>query len=85
MRYENLLLSCLRTGDEPAARQCLESLEARFGDDNERVMALKGLVKEAVAEDDEALERVLKEYDAILAQNDTNMVCDPYRGTYCGN
>lgn len=78
MQYENLLLSCLRTGDEPAARQCLERLEVRFGDDNERVMALKGLVKEAAAEDKGALEKVLKEYDAILAQNNTNIVCNSY-------
>lgn len=77
MRYENLLLSCLRTGDEKAARQCLGQLEARFGENNERVMALKGLTKEAVAEDNAALERVLKEYDAILAEDNTNIVCDP--------
>lgn len=73
MQYENLLLSCLRTGDDQAARQCLTRLEARFGDDNERVMALKGLVKEAAADDNGALEKVLKEYDAILAENNTNI------------
>lgn len=83
MQYENLLLSCLRTGDDQAARQCLTRLEARFGDDNERVMALKGLVKEAAADDNGALEKVLKEYDAILAENNTNIVRDAYRGTWC--
>lgn len=77
MRYENLLLSCLRTGDEQAARKCLERLVARFGEDNERVMALNGLAKEAAADNDGALERVLKEYDAILAENNTNIVRDP--------
>lgn len=83
MQYENLLLSCLRTGDEESARHCLARLEARFGDENERVMALRGLVKEAAADGNGALEKVLKEYDAILAQNNTNIVCDPYRGTCC--
>jgi ER membrane protein complex subunit 2 len=74
IKYENLLLSCLRTGDEPAAHKCLERLVARFGDDNERVMALKGLLKEADAQNNGALERVLKEYDQILSDNDTNIV-----------
>lgn len=74
LTYENLLLSCLRTGDERAAHQCLERLVNRFGHDNERVMALKGLLKEADAKDDTALEAVLKEYDQILSDNDTNIV-----------
>lgn len=75
IKYENLLLSCLRTGDERAAQQCLESLVARFGNDNERVMALKGLVKEADAQNNGELEIVLKEYDGILSENNTNIVC----------
>lgn len=74
LRYENLLLSCLRTGDEHAAHQCLERLVARFGDNNERVMALKGLVKEADASHNGDLEKVLREYDSILAENSTNIV-----------
>lgn len=72
--YENLMLSCLRTGDDQSAQRCLERLVARFGDDNERIMALKGIVKEATAADDKALANVLKEYDAILAENDANIV-----------
>ncbi|KAK0635323.1 hypothetical protein B0T17DRAFT_484340 [Bombardia bombarda] len=72
-KYENLLLSCLRTGDEVAARQCLERLVARFGDDNERVMAFKGLLKEADAQHNGDLDRVLKEYDQILKDNNTNI------------
>lgn len=72
--YENLLLSCLRTGDMLAAHQCLERLVIRFGNDNERVMALKGFVKEAEANSNDALDVVLKEYDAILAENGTNIV-----------
>ncbi|KKY30171.1 putative tetratricopeptide repeat domain-containing protein [Diaporthe ampelina] len=70
---ENLLLSCLRTGDEQAAHECLERLVLRFGDDNERIMAFKGLLKEADAADNAALEQVLKEYDDILAKNETNI------------
>ncbi|OIW29498.1 hypothetical protein CONLIGDRAFT_330925 [Coniochaeta ligniaria NRRL 30616] len=73
LKYENLLLSCLRTGDEHAAHQCLDRLVARFGEDNERVQALHGLVKEADANNTGALEIVLKQYDAILAENDTNI------------
>jgi hypothetical protein len=72
--YENLLLSCLRTGDEESAHKCLERLIRRFGDDNERMMALKGLIKEVGAENNAALEVVLKEYDAILDAEPNNIV-----------
>ncbi|KAK8067183.1 TPR repeat-containing protein C19B12.01 [Apiospora hydei] len=71
--YENLLLSCLRTGDEESAHLCLGRLVNRFGDDNERVMALIGLMKEADATDDATLEVVLKEYEALLQENPTNI------------
>ncbi|KAI0024369.1 tetratricopeptide [Xylariomycetidae sp. FL0641] len=71
--YENLLLSCLRTGDDDAAHQCLGRLANRFGDDNERVMALKGLLKEATADDNASLETILKEYEALLQDNPTNV------------
>lgn len=74
MTYENLLLSCLRTGDERSAHECLERLVKRFGDDNERIMAFKGLVKEADASNNAELEKILKEYDEILAINNTNIV-----------
>lgn len=77
IRYENLILSCLRTGDDEAAHQCLERLAARFGPDNERVQALRGLVKEAEANHNGALGDVLKEYDQILSENDTNIVRRP--------
>ena len=72
--YENLMLSCLRTGDEQSAHLCLERLTTRFGADNARIMALRGLFQEAIAEDDVALQRVLDEYDAILDKDATNMV-----------
>lgn len=66
--------SCLRTGDEKSAHLCLERLIARFGLENERVMALRGLYQEATAEDNAALERVLEDYESILARDQTNMV-----------
>lgn len=71
--YENLLLSCLRTGDDEAAAKCMDRLEARFGADNERVMALRGLLSEAQAENNGELEAVLKQYNAILEGNNTNI------------
>lgn len=53
----------------------MERIVKRFGDENERVMALKGLVKEAEAPNDEALDEILKEYSKILTSNNTNIVC----------
>jgi hypothetical protein len=83
--YENLMLSCLRTGDEQSASICLERLTERFGSDNERVMALRGLFQEAIANDDAALKQVLKEYDNILAKDPSNMVkiVSPYHHYSC--
>ena len=74
LQYENLIVSCLRTGDDQAAHQCLQRLVARFGEDNERVQAIKGLVKEAQAQGNSALEEVLNEYNQILEENDANLV-----------
>lgn len=74
LTYENLLLSCLRTGDERSAHECLDRLVKRFGADNERIMAFIGLVKEAEATSDAELGLVLKEYDEILSQSNTNIV-----------
>ncbi|EGS17348.1 uncharacterized protein CTHT_0066700 [Thermochaetoides thermophila DSM 1495] len=73
VQYENLVISCLRTGDDTAARKCLERLTERFGPANERVQALQGLYKEATAANTKELEEVLKEYEDILAENDTNI------------
>lgn len=72
--HEKLFLSCLRTGDDKAAFSCLEKLISRFGATNERVMGLRGLYQEAVAKDDAALERVLQEYDEVLADDTVNPV-----------
>ena len=49
-------------------------MTARFGGENERVMALKGMYEEAVAVDKTGLEKVLKEYESILKADPTNMV-----------
>lgn len=68
------MLSCLRTGDELSASQCLQRLTERFGADNERLMALRGIFQEARAPDDAVLKNILKEYENILAQNPGNMV-----------
>ncbi|KAI1006546.1 hypothetical protein K3495_g1679 [Podosphaera aphanis] len=70
---ENLVLSCLRTGDEKSAKTCLERLTQRFGADNERLMALTGIFKEAVAHNDSELQPVLEEYEQILQKDPTNM------------
>lgn len=73
--YENLLISCLCTGDLESAQECIRRLVDRFGNNNDRVMALQGLVREAEAEDDpKSLEAVLKSYDEILAKDSTNVV-----------
>ncbi|KAI1075221.1 TPR-like protein [Whalleya microplaca] len=71
--YENLLLSCLRIKDGESAHLCLGRLINRFGDDNERIMALIGLLKEADAPDNATREVVLKEYEQILQENPTNI------------
>ena len=49
-------------------------LTERFGEQNERVMALKGLYEEAIAEDTQALEKVLGGYQAVLQQDPVNTV-----------
>lgn len=69
------MLSCLRTGDEDSAHLCLKRLTERFGEDNARLQALRGLFQEAVAKDDAALKQVLGEYDRILVEDPTNTVC----------
>lgn len=72
--YEKLLLSCLRTGDDKSAHECLEKLIQRFGATNERVMGLRGLYQEAVADDDAALEKILHEYNEVLDGDSVNTV-----------
>jgi len=69
--HENLLLACLRTGDNDTAFQCVEALTKRFGLRNDRVMALHGLYQEAIAKDDRELLAVLKMYESLLAEDNT--------------
>lgn len=79
--YEGLILTCLRTGDEKSAHTSLQRLIDRFGADNERVMALAGLYKEAVTRDDGELYSILEEYDSILLRDPTNMLVSKRRIT----
>ncbi|KAG5914604.1 hypothetical protein E4U42_000406 [Claviceps africana] len=71
--YENLMIVCLRTGDDSSARECLERIQIRFGDKHERVLALQGLFKEATASTNDELQKILQEYDALLQDNDANI------------
>jgi hypothetical protein len=72
---EQLLLACLQTGDDRSALCCLSQLEQRFGTSNERVLGLRGIYEEAVAEDRPSLESCLRKYDNLLLENPANMVC----------
>jgi len=70
--YENLFVSCLRTGDDKSARMILDKLVARFGDKNERVMAYQGMWAEARVENEKDMVEVLKEYGEELQADPTN-------------
>lgn len=72
--YENLLIACLVTRDITSAHECLARLLRRFGGDNDRIMALKGLIKETEAKGQPDLEEILSEYESILAENGANIV-----------
>lgn len=78
-RLEQLLLACLRTGDDQSAHTCLNRLSLRFGPSNERIMGLRGLYEEATAKDQSALEKCLQEYDNTLSQSPVNVVSIGYR------
>ena len=73
--YEQLVISCLQSGDDKAAHACIERLSRRFGPSNDRILGLKGMCQEAVAPDGPALEHVLRDYEDLLSQNPTNAVC----------
>lgn len=64
--YEKLLIACLRTGDDESAFLCLERLTQRFGAEDDRILALKGLCQEATAKNTADLEKILQEYESIL-------------------
>ncbi|OJJ05352.1 hypothetical protein ASPVEDRAFT_55258 [Aspergillus versicolor CBS 583.65] len=70
---EKLFFSCLQSADDKSALLCLERLTHRFGPSHERIMALRSIYDEAIAEDNPSLERCLKKYDDILSQNPANL------------
>lgn len=71
---EQLFLSCLQTGDDQAASQCLERLTCRFGASNERIQGLRGLYQEAVAEKPSDLQECLRHYDEARSEHPLNLV-----------
>lgn len=75
--YENLMIVCLRVGDDAAANECLGRITARFGENHERVLALRGLFKEATASSTADLQKILDKYETLLQENDANIVSDP--------
>lgn len=74
-RIEQLMLACLRTGDDQSAKTCLDRLSNRFGPSNERVMGLSGLYQEATAPNNASLEKCLEKYEKMLSENPVNVVC----------
>ncbi|GAM89261.1 hypothetical protein ANO11243_072980 [Dothideomycetidae sp. 11243] len=71
--YENLLIACLKTGDDDNALAAINALETRFGPDNERVQALRGMYREAVAKNDAELQAILDDYENMVKANEGNM------------
>ncbi|KXS98184.1 hypothetical protein AC578_6411 [Pseudocercospora eumusae] len=69
---ENLFLATLRSGDNDSAYALLESLTDRFGLENERIAALRGLWAEATAKTPQELVDVLKNYEEILKEDPSN-------------
>ena len=71
---EQLLFSCLQSGDDKSALLCTEQLAARFGVTDERILGLRGMYEEAVAENRSSLEECLQTYDLPLSENPVNLV-----------
>jgi ER membrane protein complex subunit 2 len=72
--YERLFQACLRVGDDKSAHLCLERLTTRFGADDNRVMGLRGIYQEAIANGTQDLEKVLQSYERILDSDPMNVV-----------
>ncbi|GLA15378.1 hypothetical protein AnigIFM62618_001902 [Aspergillus niger] len=70
---EQLLFSCLQSGDDKSALLCTEQLAARFGVTDERILGLRGMYEEAVAENRSSLEECLQTYDLALSENPVNL------------
>ena len=73
LNLAQLFYACLRTGDDENAHLCLERLTERFGADNDKIMAMRGMYQEAVAEDEAALRKILQEYNKLLTDNPMNI------------
>lgn len=71
--YETLYLSCLRTSDDRSAKALLDKLIARFGDQNERVMAYQAMYAEARADNEKEQASLLKDLEALLDADPTNV------------
>ena len=54
----------------PAGRA--RRLTTRFGANNERIIALKGVYEEALAKDDKELEKIFNDYEKVLKEDPTN-------------
>lgn len=67
--HERLFYASLQAGDDKSAFLLLERLTQRFGPNNDRVMGMRGLYQEAVAETEEDLKKVLEEYNKILSES----------------
>jgi ER membrane protein complex subunit 2 len=67
--HERLFYACLQARDDKSAFLLLERLTKRFGANNDRVMGMRGLYQEAVAESEEDLREVLEEYNKILSES----------------
>ena len=70
---EKLVMACLQSGDDKTAHFALERLTQRFGSNNEKIMALRGLYQEAVAKDYQDLKKILEDYNTILRENPVNV------------
>lgn len=80
--YERLFQASLRAGDDKSAHLCLERLTLRFGASDQRVMGLRGMYQEAIANSTADLEKVLESYEKILQADPLNVVCGYQRDCY---
>ena len=78
---EQVFLATLRSGDDETAHLCLERLSQRFGANNQRVMALRGLYQEAEAKNEEDVRRVLQSYNRIIKEDPMNIPIHKRRTT----
>jgi ER membrane protein complex subunit 2 len=67
--HERLFYACLQARDDKSAFLLLERLTKRFGASNDRIMGMRGLYQEAVAESEGDLREVLEEYNKILSES----------------